>query len=98
MDTDYTAFVHVVDSDEERIDQSDHPPLGGAYPTSLWRAGDIVRDPHQVIIDHDAASGSCTLWIGMYNPETNDRLPAYEEWDDTRFKDDIIVVGGVTIE
>ncbi len=98
LDTDYTAFVHLIDSDADLVVQSDHPPLNGAYPTSLWKAGDVVRDLHRLTIDHAAASGACTLSIGMYNPETNERLPAYKERNDTRFKDDIIVVGGVTIE
>ncbi len=96
LDVDYTAFVHLVDSNGELVDQSDQMPLGGAYPTSFWQAGDVVRDAHRLTID-DGASGACTLSIGMYNLETSDRLPAYEE-NGTRFGDDIITVGGVTIE
>jgi len=28
--------------------QDDHPPVWGAYPTTRWRVGEIVRDDHLV--------------------------------------------------
>ncbi len=96
LEIDYTAFVHLLDSDDSLVVQSDHPPAGGAYPTSLWEPGDVVRDSHYLTVHEDVQSGPCTLSIGMYNLQTNDRLPAYG--DHGRFRDDVISVGGVTIE
>jgi 4-amino-4-deoxy-L-arabinose transferase-like glycosyltransferase len=97
LDRNYTAFVHLLDSNGKLVDQSDHPPLNGDYPTSFWKAGDVVRDPHRLTIE-GAAAGSCTLSMGMYDPETLVRLPAHRRGNHGRFKDDLVVGGGVTIE
>jgi hypothetical protein len=87
-----------MDADHDLLTQSDHLPVGGAYPTSFWDAGDIIHDSHRLTLRDTAASGAGTLLIGMYNPETGIRLPAYKAQDGTRFKNDIVVAGGVTIE
>jgi hypothetical protein len=96
--TEYTAFVHLVDANGDLLTQSDHPPMGGAYPTSLWDSGDVVHDRHRLKLDHAAASGGSKLSIGMYNSKTLERLPAYSEQGGERFEDDVIVGRGVTIE
>lgn len=97
LDLDYTSFVHLLDANGHLVDQSDHPPVDGAYPTSFWRAGDVIRDPHRLTTEA-SAKGACTLLIGMYDPETNVRLPAYSETDGSRLKDDLIVGGGLVID
>jgi hypothetical protein len=102
-EADYTAFVHLTDVDGDLVSQSDHPPLEGAYPTSLWVKGDVVRDDHRLEVDDGSASGTCTLSIGMYNSTTGERLPAYgrraaEGRDSRRFKNDVIVAHGLTIK
>lgn len=99
---DYTGFVHLTDADGKLVGQSDQPPLGGAYPTSLWSPGDVIRDRHRLEVDHTSASGACALSIGMYNSTSGKRLPAHgrgiiEGKESTRLKDDVIVVSEITI-
>ena len=96
IDADYTAFVHILDSDGALVAQSDHPPVGGAFPTSLWQPGDVVRDDHRLTIGRGIEPGPCELLIGMYNLETHERLPAYQ--NQVRLKNDVIPVRGMTIE
>ena len=96
LNTDYTAFIHVLDSEGTLVGQSDQLPAGGAYPTSLWLPGDVVRDQHHLTIGDGAQSGPCRLLVGMYNLKTNERLPAHK--DQMRFQDDVISIEGVTIE
>jgi hypothetical protein len=98
IETEYTAFVHLMDANGDLLTQSDHPPMGGAFPTSLWDSGDVVRDPHRLTLGDNAASGDYTLSIGLYNSNTGERLPAYKEQGGGRFKNDIIAVPGVTVE
>ena len=103
LDADYTGFLHLTDADGKLVGQSDQPPEGGAYPTSLWVPGDVVRDSHQLEIDEASASGACVLSIGMYNSTSGERLPAYGRGtakgkESTRFRDDLIVVSGITIK
>jgi hypothetical protein len=87
-----------MDANGDLVAQSDHPPMGGAYPTSLWDAGDVVHDLHRLTVGDTAASSACTLSIGLYNSETGERLPAYKEQGSGRFKNDVITAYGVTIE
>jgi hypothetical protein len=98
LGTEYTAFVHMLDENGDLLTQSDHPPMGGAYPTSMWDAGDVVHDTHLLTLGGSAASGSCALSIGMYDSMTGDRLPAHKGHGGTRYRDDLIVAGGLTVE
>jgi len=74
--TDYTVFVHLMDRQGALVAQTDAPPLGGAYPTSWWAVGDVVRDPHLLPLPADLAPGSYTLQVGLYDPVTGARLTA----------------------
>jgi hypothetical protein len=62
------VFVHVVDASGRLVAQGDGPPLGGAYPTSLWEPGELVEDEYVL----GAASGR--VLIGLYRPDTGERL------------------------
>ncbi|MBF8284077.1 MAG: conserved rane protein of unknown function [Anaerolineales bacterium] len=71
---DYTVFVHVLDASGQIVAQADSQPRGGAYPTSLWVLGEYVSDPYTFTL----APGTYTLDIGLYLPETGDRLPVFD--------------------
>jgi hypothetical protein len=44
IQADYTVFVQVLDAQDNVLAQVDSPPQGGSYPTSTWRAGDVITD------------------------------------------------------
>jgi hypothetical protein len=73
MEEDYTVFVHLVDEGNHILAQKDNPPADGAYPTTKWEPGEIVRDQYDLIIPQDV-QGDWELKIGMYNAETGQRL------------------------
>jgi hypothetical protein len=95
-DADYTVFVHLMDENGALVAQDDHPPLEGEYRTSFWASGDVVRDPYHLTVDDAVAPRTCTLIVGMYNPKTSERLPAYDGLG-VRFENDAIIAGRVTI-
>ncbi|MEP7199155.1 MAG: glycosyltransferase family 39 protein, partial [Chloroflexota bacterium] len=68
---DYTAFVHILDDAERLVAQADGQPRGGAYPTSYWRAGEIVRDEHPLALPTPNAK----ITVGWYRLDTGARLP-----------------------
>jgi len=74
LERDYTVFIHLVDAQGTLAGQGDGPPLGGAYPTTLWAAGEWLRDAHTVAVRADAPPGPATLWVGLYDPLTGQRL------------------------
>ncbi len=76
METSYTVFVHLADSDERMAGQGDDVPQGGLRLTTSWRKGEVIADPHVIPIQADAPPGNYHLWVGLYDPTTNERLPA----------------------
>ncbi len=73
-DADYTAFVHVRDEAGEIVAQKDQPPLGGAYPTDLWDAGEIIKDELSVSLA-GIGPGRYELVVGLYDFASGQRLP-----------------------
>jgi hypothetical protein len=62
-------FVHVLEPDGSiaaQADRLDTPPYG-------WRSGDVIAQVHQIKLPPGFASGAVA--IGLYNPDTNSRLP-----------------------
>jgi hypothetical protein len=66
IDKDYTVFVHLLDASGKVRAQMDAPPRGGAYPTSLWDAGEIVRDDYALALPRDLAPGDYKIEVGLY--------------------------------
>lgn len=73
--TDYTAFVHLVGSDDALVQPVDKPPLQGFLPTSTWYPGQRVVDDFTVTLPANAAPGTYTLYTGFYEAATMTRLP-----------------------
>jgi len=70
---DYTIFVHLLDPAGQLAGQADGPPANGAYPTSLWDPGEIIVDPHAL---PELPAGRYRIQLGLYRPDTGERLPA----------------------
>ena len=64
---DYSVFIHLVDAAGTIVSQSDNVPLGGARPTSGWRAGEYITDPYSLSIPSDLPPGSYDLFAGLYD-------------------------------
>jgi hypothetical protein len=72
---DYTVFVHLLDDYDQVIAQDDAQPQGGAYPTSVWDGGEVIVDTHSLALPPDLPEGTYRLRVGLYRPETGQRLP-----------------------
>jgi hypothetical protein len=86
VSADYKVFVHMVDEDGAIIDQRDAMPQGNTYPTSLWEAGEYVTDLYELRLP----DRSFSLRIGLYLPETGERLPVFA--GGTHLPDDYLVI------
>jgi hypothetical protein len=78
METDYKVFVHLFDPATETIvAQHDAMSREGRYPTSRWAKGEVVSD--SIMLDlAEMPPGRYRLAVGIYDPETVDRLPAVD--------------------
>ncbi|GIK40580.1 MAG: hypothetical protein BroJett011_44130 [Chloroflexota bacterium] len=72
---DYTVFVHLRRPGGNTVAQADHRPLDSLYPTSLWPAGETIRESSYLPLPGDLLPGSYELWVGLYLLETGERLP-----------------------
>jgi hypothetical protein len=72
---DYNVFVHLIDAAGQLVATADGPPRGGSYPTGAWLPGDIVPDERRLALPSELPSGSYELRVGLYRPETGERLP-----------------------
>jgi 4-amino-4-deoxy-L-arabinose transferase-like glycosyltransferase len=71
IQTDYTAFVQVLDQANQVVAQLDRPPLPGQAPTSTWREGEIFTD--RFVLDAPPADWQ-RLIVGFYDA-SGTRLP-----------------------
>jgi hypothetical protein len=72
---DYTTFVHLRNAAGETVAQKDQPPLGGAYPTSLWDPGEIIADELTIPLPENLPAADYSLVVGLYDFATGQRLP-----------------------
>ncbi len=67
-------FVHLIDTKEEVVANADVLPVLNAYPTYLWKPGEIVPTHHQIKVPARTQPGKYTVEIGMVNGMNQDRL------------------------
>lgn len=69
-----SVLVHLGPPDGAPIDQNDGLPAGGYRPTTTWRAGDSILDLRGVWVGADTPPGRYTLFVGLYDPVSGERL------------------------
>lgn len=73
---DYTIFVQLLNSQNQRVTGWDAQPLAGQYPTSRWQVGEIVVDEFSLPLPADLPPDDYRLVTGMYDLTTGQRLLA----------------------
>jgi hypothetical protein len=74
VSTDYSVFLHLLDSDGRIVAQEDGPPQNGFSPTSWWRPPEMIADPRKLEIPIDLAAGRYVLELGVYDSANGSRL------------------------
>jgi hypothetical protein len=82
----YHVFTHLLTADNRLVAQQDSAPVYETYPTNQWQVGQYVLDEHLIPIDAATPPGRYWLKVGLYTPETGERLmvrdAARREWPD----------------
>ncbi len=66
VDKNWKVFVHF-DSTVKPLRQNlDHVPIEGMYPTSRWKAGQIIKDVQTVTMRNDMPAGPAVPYIGFW--------------------------------
>ena len=85
---DYQVFVHVLDAEGAMLAQDDSAPLQGRYPTSQWRSGVLIADPHHIALD--PLPEAFGVRVGLYRLPDGARLPVTPA--DARVADDSVLI------
>ncbi len=72
------VFAHLLNAEGKLVAQQDGEPQGGSRPTTTWAAGEVIRDQIGILVPADAAEGEYQLVVGMYQPDTGERLPVVD--------------------
>ncbi len=73
-ESDYLISVFLTDDEGDVWREVLRQPLDGDYPTTLWEAGEVIRDRFDLLIDRSAPSGKHRLWVRLYDPATQTYL------------------------
>ncbi len=81
---DYSVFVHIESGPDGAgpagvWGQSDGMPACSESPTGSWSPGDKIVDRHVISPAPEAPAGSYSLIVGLYRPDTGERLPVLDE-------------------
>jgi 4-amino-4-deoxy-L-arabinose transferase-like glycosyltransferase len=93
---DYSVFVHLLGKEGVPIAQGDGRPDRGSYPTIYWEAGEQIVDIHSLPVPAGVTEGVYALGVGLYLPQTLQRLPAYDARG-TRLPSDVAVLGPLDV-
>ena len=81
----YKVFVHLLgtayNADQQNFlwGQQDVEPLQGEPPLRAWLPGQTMADVYQLPVQPDAPPGPYHIEIGLYDPLSGARLPAYDK-------------------
>jgi 4-amino-4-deoxy-L-arabinose transferase-like glycosyltransferase len=70
----YVVFAHIINTHNALWGQRDSEPGGGLQPTTTWRVGETVQDNYGIPILAGTPPGSYQIEIGLYRPDTGQRL------------------------
>ncbi len=91
IDQDYTIFVHVIDQHGNLVANHDGQPANGRFPTSTWRGEITIEDQHHINLPKSLPAGEYQIIIGVYLPETGERLDIVENNDSSSMGDSLLL-------
>ena len=95
MTTEWTTFVHLLDSAGRLVAQADGPPGEGAYPTTIWDVGEQVVDEKRLSWPSGEIAGPLRLTVGMYDPRDGSRLALDGGGGDTAVLGEWMAIGEI---
>ena len=80
LDRSYKVFTHLIDPDQPMNIQAqdDDVPGHGTAPTTGWVVGEVLTDTYTLVVKPETPSGTYYLSVGLYDPVTGARLPAFD--------------------
>lgn len=83
--------------DEYVIDHS-HQPVNGAYPTSMWQEGEVVREAYVVAVPGGEPPLRYALRVSVADSETGDVLPVADAGESKSAGEGQVALGYLEVE
>jgi hypothetical protein len=80
--TDWRIFVHLNDPQQVRFINADHTPIGGRYPVSVWKRGEIIRDQHTVSLPKDWQFPQVVVYTGLFRGDMRMKIQGPQDKED----------------
>ena len=80
--SDWRIFVHLNDPQQVRFINADHTPIGGRYPASLWKRGEIIRDEHTVSLPKDWQFPQVVVYTGLFRGDMRMKIQGPQDKQD----------------
>ncbi|MCK4316367.1 MAG: hypothetical protein KAX24_11400, partial [Anaerolineae bacterium] len=93
---DLSVFVHLLDPAGGLAWQEDGAAAHGTRPTWSWAPGEVVADPHTMVLPEHLPEGDYLLTAGLYDWRTGERLPVVKA-DGARLPDDRLGIAVLTV-
>lgn len=62
----WKLFVHTNGPKQSDFRNFDHYPVGGLYPVSKWKAGEIIRDRHTIVLPKNTKYKTVEVYVGIW--------------------------------
>jgi len=73
LDTDWQLGLQLADKGGQSWAIEEEQSIGGSYGTSLWQAGEVVRDQHDLLIHSEVPTGRYHL-VGQVRPSADSEV------------------------
>jgi 4-amino-4-deoxy-L-arabinose transferase-like glycosyltransferase len=91
----YEVFAHLRDTPNHAYAQGDGLPVQGAYPTPLWKKGEVILDTHVMTLPAGHTTPPLALYVGMTDAQAQRRLPVFGASGHELSSDEIILAQGL---
>jgi hypothetical protein len=62
----WRIFVHLNGPNKQGFINADHKPIGGRYPATRWKPGEIIRDEHGVTLPSGYKESKVMVFAGLW--------------------------------
>jgi hypothetical protein len=66
----WKTFTHIEGPKNQSFINADHGPVGGKYPVSQWKPGEIIKDEHTVTLPASWAFDTMVVYTGLWRGPT----------------------------
>ncbi len=96
MTDDYIVQLRLLDEEGNVVANLEERPQGGGWPTTSWQPGEVITDPHTLLLDPSLAGANYQVQLALEETETEQRLNLVGE--DGRWLDNRLYLSRVRIE